>query len=81
MSRLKFELNKWGVRTILKSEGVAAECRKHAEATLSTASSSAEGYTMAEHRYPERVGYSVYAEDYPAIADNLKNNTLLKSLR
>lgn len=81
MSKFKFVLNPAGVRELLKSEEVVSEVRRHAEATLSAASSSADGYVLAERRYPERTGYAVYAEDYPAVADNLKNNTLLKSLR
>ena len=81
MSKLKFKLDKSGVRELLKSEGVANECMKHAQATLAAASGSADGYTMEVRNYPERTGYAVFAEEYPAISDNLKNNTLLKSLQ
>jgi hypothetical protein len=81
MSRVKFKLNGAGVRDLLKSDGVVSECQKHAQATYAAASASAEGYVLEERNYPERKGYAVYAADYPAIADNLKNNTLLKSLQ
>ena len=81
MSKVKVKLNRAGVRELLKSEGIARECEKHASATLSAASSSAVGYTMGKRDYPERTGYAVYAEEYPAISDNLQNNTLLKSMQ
>lgn len=81
MSKLKFKLNGSGVRELLKSEGVANVCMEHAQATFSSASSAADGYKMEVRRYPERTGYAVYADEYPAIADNLANNTLLKSLQ
>lgn len=81
MSKVKFKLNGAGVKELLKSEGVVGECLKHAQATYEAASGSANGYVLEERNYPERKGYAVYAADYPAIADNLKNNTLLKSLQ
>ena len=81
MSKVKFKLDKAGVRELLKSEGVVGECRRHAEATYASASGSASGYVLEERRYPERSGFAVYAAEYPATSDNLKNNTLLKSLK
>ena len=81
MSKVKFKLNGAGVKELLKSEGVVGECLKHAQATYAAASGSADGYVLEERNYPERSGYAVYAADYPAISDNLKNNTLLKSLQ
>ena len=81
MSKVKLKVNRAGVRELLKSEGVSQECQRHASETLSNASSSAAGYTMSVRNYPERTGYAVYAEEYPAISDNLQNNTLLKSLK
>lgn len=81
MSKVTVKLNRAGVRELLKSQEIAGECRRHAEATLNSASASADGYVMEERNYPERTGYAVYAADYPAKADNLKNNTLLRSLQ
>lgn len=81
MSKVKFVLNGAGVRELLKSGEIAAECQRHAEAIYSAASSKADGYVLEARNYPERSGYAVYAADYPAITDNLNNNTLLKSLR
>ena len=79
MSKVKFILNRSGVRELLKSEGIKRVCQDHASRTL--ADCTAPGYAMAERNYPERVGFAIYAEEYPAIADNLKNNTLLKALK
>lgn len=76
----KFKLNSSGVREILKSEGASEECGKYASQTLARCGGK-DGYKMETRKYPERSGYAVFAEDYPAIADNLKNNTLLKALK
>ncbi len=81
MSKVRFVRNRAGIRELLKSDGIVKECEKLASDRLSKASSAASGYTMSIRNYPERTGYAVYAEDYPAIADNLKNNTLLKLLK
>ena len=81
MSKVKFKLDGKGVRELLRSDDIARECLAHAQATYQAASASADGYTLEARNYPERSGYAVYASDYPAIADNLNNNTLLKSLR
>lgn len=74
---VKFKLNRAGVRELLKSENVQAECGKYAS-QIYGAVSGIEGYVMEPRMYPERAGYAVLAKDYSAIADNLKNNTLLK---
>ncbi len=81
MSKVKFKLDGAGVRELLHSEEVVNECKAHAEATFAAASGRAQGYVLEERRYPERAGYAVYAADYPAISDNLQNNTLLKSIK
>lgn len=80
MNNFRFELNRDGVAELMKSAGLVAECKKHAEATLA-ACGGIDGYEMAERNYPHRTGYAVYATRYPAIADNLKNDTLLKARR
>lgn len=80
MSKVDFKLNGAGVRELLRSEEAAAVCLPYAQRVYSAASSSADGYVLERRNYPERSGYAVYAGDYPAIADNLNNNTLLKSL-
>lgn len=78
MARVKFKLNKAGVRELLKSPEIATECAKHAEAT---AAAAGDGYVVEPRNYPERSGYAVRADSFKARKDNLNNNTLLKSLR
>ena len=78
MARVKFKLNKAGVRELLKSPEIATECAKHVEAT---AAAAGDGYVVEPRNYPERSGYAVRADSFKARKDNLNNNTLLKSLR
>lgn len=80
MSKVRVKLNNAGVRELLKSAEAANACLPHAQRVYATASSSAEGYVLEQRNYRERTGYAVYANDFPAIADNLNNNTLLKAL-
>lgn len=75
----RFELNRSGVCQLLKSPEILAVCREHAEATF--AGCEADGYELETRNYPERAGCAVVAKKYPAIADNLKHNTLLKALK
>lgn len=77
MSKVKIKLNPTGVRELLKSDGVTSECRTHATQAYNQISGIG-GYVMEERSYPERRGYAIYAQEYPAIQDNLDNNTLLK---
>lgn len=78
MARIKFKLNSAGVRELLKSPDIVAECAKHAEAT---ASAAGDGYVAEPREYPERSGYAVRANTFKARRDNYNNNTLLKALR
>lgn len=75
---VELRLNSAGVRELLKSSEIAGCCKELAAEVLSRCNKP--GYEMAERRYPERTGYAVYAKEYPAIGDNLKNNTLLKAV-
>lgn len=78
MNKLKFELNKSGVRQMLRSPEAMAVCQQYAQQVYARCP-NIEGYVIKEKRYPERNGYIVTAEDFPAIRDNLENNTLLKA--
>lgn len=77
MSRAKIVLNDAGIKAVLKSSGVDDECRRIAEGMYQQVS-SVEGYKLEPRRYPERVGYAIYADEFPAIQDNLSNNTLVR---
>lgn len=72
-----FKLKRAGVRELLKSEAVQAECGKYAQQMFSSLSGTP-GYFMEKRLYPERAGYALLAKEFPAIADNMINNTLLK---
>ena len=80
MSKVKFELDRAGVRELLKSPEMQQECMRYASATLQRASGSADGYVVESRNYPERSGAAVRADTYEARKDNYDNNTLLKAL-
>lgn len=80
MSKAVFVLDPSGVRELLKSAEVKAECRRQAEPVYE-AVSKVPGYHMEERSYPERNGYAIFASEYPAISDNLKHNTLVKAAK
>lgn len=74
----KFELNRAGVRQLLKSSEMAQVVGEYAE---TVASRCGVGYATDEKQMPTRVVASVYTESDEAIKDNSDNNTLLKALR
>lgn len=78
MSKVKFKLNKNGVKQLLKSEGVASACEKEARRVQKAAGP---GYEVGRRNYPERTGFAIYPSTPEANADNYKNNTLEKVLR
>lgn len=77
MSNVKFKLNPKGVRELLKSDKVQAECRNRAQNALTKCG---EGYVVHDINYPERAGAVVAAASMRAVNDNKKNNTLLKAV-
>lgn len=60
---------------IRKSTGVTNLCRQIAE-TRFAGISGIEGYVLEPRTYKDRNGFAIRAAEYPAIADNIKNNTL-----
>lgn len=77
MSKVKFELNRAGVRELLKSQEMGAICRDHAVGVQGRAGA---GYEVTTYTGRNRVNASVHAETYEARKDNYENNTLLKAL-
>lgn len=77
MSKMKFKVNKEGVRQLLRSSEAKAVCKEYAASVQQRAG---EGYVMEERNYLRRAGYAVRPDTYQAHRDNLENNTLLKSL-
>lgn len=78
MANLKIELNSDGVRELLRSPAMAAECRAQAQAIAVRAGG---GYSVSTYTGATRVNASVMTETAEAMRDNLKNNTLLKAVR
>ena len=76
MSKVKFELNRAGVRELLRSPEAMSVCRTHANAIRNRAG---EGYEVDTYTGTNRVNASVYAATYEARQDNYENNTLLKA--
>jgi hypothetical protein len=77
MSKVKFELDRAGVRELLRSPEAASVCRSYAENVRGRAG---EGYEVTTYTGRNRANASVHAETYEARKDNYDNNTLLKAL-
>lgn len=75
-----FKITKWhfsGFNEIRKSEGVTRACADVASQKFNAVAGTV-GYELEPRTYPDRNGYAIVAKDYPAIQDNLDNNTLVK---
>lgn len=75
--KLKITLDNVGIKLLLKDATIAAQCKSQAEAVARRAGS---GYEVEEHRYPERIGYSISPVTAEARKDTYENNTLVKAL-
>ena len=78
MSKIRIELNSAGVRELLRSQSVADVLAEHAAAI---AGRCGEGYAHDTHMTPGRVVASAYTETPEAMADNLRENTLLRAMQ
>ena len=78
MGNFKLELNREGVRKLLRSEEMAGVCKQQAEAIRDRCG---DGYEVDSHTGKNRVNASVYAATPAAVRDNLKNNTIIKAVR
>ena len=78
MSKVKIVLNKAAVRQILKSAEAQEICMDKARAIAQRAGSD---YEAGARNYPERSGAAVYPANAEGYYDNLKNNTLLRSMK
>ena len=77
MAKTKFELNRSGVRELLRSPEMMAVCQDYANRALS---SLGDGYEVSTMTGRNRVNAEVRAETFEARKENLKNNTILKAL-
>lgn len=81
MSKVKVKLNRKAIKDeILKGSETKSLIKRYGDSAYQGIS-GIEGYQMEMRNYPERVGVALYADDYPAISDNLNNNTLLKAVK
>lgn len=78
MVSYKIELNREGVRKMLRSGKMRIICAEHAERI---ARRCGEGYKSDTYTGKNRVNAAVYADTYQAKADNARNNTILKALK
>lgn len=78
MSKVKFKLNKAGVRALMKSEEMQTILKDKADNALN---SLGEGYKSDLRVGENRANAMVYADTYKAKSDNLKNNSILKAVR
>ena len=77
MSKVKVELNRAGVRELLRSEEVGDMIAAEAQARCATLG---DGYSVNTRTGRNRVNAEILAETYAARRDNLKNNTLLRAI-
>lgn len=78
MSKMKFNLNRSGVGSLLKSPEMQNVLTEHASAIRNRVG---EGYEQDMFVGKNRANAMVSAETFEAKRDNMKNNTLLKAVR
>lgn len=77
MAKVKFELNREGVRELLRSKEMMDICSEYAN---SAAARLGDGYEVSTHTGANRVNAQVSAETFAAKRDNLKNNSIIKAV-
>jgi len=77
MAKLKFELNRTGVRELLRSDEMKAVCMDYANNAVGRLG---EGYSANAYTGKNRVNAEVSADTYKARKENLKTNSILKAL-
>lgn len=78
MSKMKFKLNSSGVRQLLQSAQMQTVLEQQASAIRNRAGI---GYRQDTYVGKNRANAMVWADSYKTKKDNLKNNTLLKSVK
>ena len=77
MSKIRIELNRTGVASLMKSPEMMAICQEHAS-TMQR--SLGDGYEISKYVGRNRVNVSVIADSKKARKKNSKENTLIKSM-
>ena len=75
---IKFELNRSGVSELMKSSNMQSILKKQATGMKNRAGS---GYEQDLYVGKNRANAQVWASSKEARSDNMKNNTLLKSVK
>lgn len=78
MSKMEFKLNRKGVAELMKSGNMQSILKQHA---TNIKNRSGSGYEQDMHVGKNRANARVWAETPQAKSDNLKNNTILKSVK
>lgn len=78
MAKYKFELNRSGVRALLRSDEMKSMLKAKADAA---AQACGDGYASGNYVMSTRAVARVSAVTAEAKQDNLKNNTILKALK
>lgn len=77
MAKVKFELNRAGVRELLRSKEMMDICSEYANDAVGRLGN---GYEVTTHTGVNRVNAEVSAETFAAKRDNLKNNSIIKAV-
>lgn len=78
MAKFELELNREGIRALLRSDEMKSICEEHANNALGKLG---DGYSVSSTVGPNRVNASIFAETYKAKKENAEQNTILKALR
>lgn len=77
MAKVKFVLNRQGVRELMKSKEMMDICSEYANNALARLG---DGYEVNTYSGENRVNAEVYAQSFAAKRENLKSNTILKAV-
>lgn len=77
MAKVKFELNREGVRDLLRSKEMMNVCQEYANNALGKLG---DGYEVTTHTGTNRVNAQVAAVTYAAKKENLSDNTIIKAV-
>ena len=78
MSKVRFKLNRDGVRQLMKSEEAQAML---VQIGNNVRNRCGDGYDMNVHVGKNRANVMVWAATYQSRRDNYRNNTILKALK
>lgn len=77
MAKVRFELNREGVRELLRSKEMMDVCQEYANNALGKLG---DGYEVTTHTGSNRVNAEVAAVTYAAKKENLSDNTIIKAV-